>query len=611
VVPRSSPQLLAAVLLLAVALAPASGRAEAEATSLAQVAPEVLAQASAGGKYADLVATFEVPEDEGTYGKFRDYGAWGGGTYRGVPNRPGGFWVYVAPRWYVWRKLAPRVPSEPSPPAPAPSTSPPSAPAPAPAPNVTRPRPDMDERHPARPVERDPSLDGPFGPVHRYLQGKKTGVALSERDAAQGFMVPVIRTSDGGYLFSALRDDRTQADRDLRDRDGNRVYMVGKTVPLLVKLDAGGNVAWERVLKKNGFLDYGAGLVAELKDGHYVAMVPSFVHPGRWPVYRFVALKARSGEVAWERQLRGTGGRNSPAVDTARVTERGTLALEGRIYLEEGSSAVSSWRGEIGADGKLRADRTGPIQDASGGGPVGAWDLDERSRGALFLRSAASGSSSGYRQFLEAYRYALRSQLVLAPPDRQLAPGIGLMIPIIETSGGGTLLVGVRYDGTSEERRAQPSLAGRTRPVVVKLDAAGKPEWERSFEKAGFDAYGAGLAGEAPDGGYLVWIPSYDLATWGFSARFLKLDREGKVLWERPLPVTGSSGRSPEVEKVRLGERGTLLIRGFAYVDATYRTTRTYDGEIDSDGRLLVNELAPAGHKRGTVQLVGPDGKPI
>jgi hypothetical protein len=65
------------------------------------------ARASVGGKYEVLVATVTVPGDVRTYGTFHDYGYWPGGTYAGVSGIPPGYWVYVAPTWYVWKQLAP------------------------------------------------------------------------------------------------------------------------------------------------------------------------------------------------------------------------------------------------------------------------------------------------------------------------------------------------------------------------------------------------------------------------------------------------------------------------------------------------------------------------
>ena len=58
--------------------------------------------ASAHGKYVDLIKTLDVPEDREAYGDFDDYGAWGPGEWAGA-MQPEGYWVYVAPTWYIWR----------------------------------------------------------------------------------------------------------------------------------------------------------------------------------------------------------------------------------------------------------------------------------------------------------------------------------------------------------------------------------------------------------------------------------------------------------------------------------------------------------------------------
>jgi hypothetical protein len=593
----------------AVAFALAAGVAPARATpgleTPGTVEPALLARASANGKYADLVATLEAPEDARTYGELRDYGPWGGGSYRGIPDTPRGYWVYVAPRWYVWRTLAPTIPPRA---APSPSTAAPSPPPPSSGQRPeARTMPETRSPHGPQPA-RDPSLDGPFGPVHRWLQGKPIGMGRSDLDPSLGFMVPLIRPSGGGFLFSALRDDRTEADKERRDRDGARVYVAGKRVPLVVKLDDAGHVEWERSYRKKGFVEYGAGWVAEARNGNFLVMVPSYVHPGRWPVYRFLEVRRSSGEIVWERQLRGSGAHNSPSVNVARLTDRGSLALEGGIYLDEDSSVANHWRGEIAADGRLLVDRSGPMIPRAGDGPVTAVALDDRVRG--WLKDASAGLD-GTPALRLAYVHALRSDVVLAHRDWHVAPKLGWMIPIVQPSHGGMLMVGVKDDRSPEERLAQRWAPRKTRPVVVKLDAEGRMEWERSLERPEFDAYGGGLALEAPDGSYLVMVPSYVLDTWGAVARFLKLSRSGEVLWERALPVIEASRRSPEVEKVRLSERGTLLVRGFAYVDGTYRKLHLYDGEIDADGRIVVHRIGSVRPKPGSTQVVGPDGESL
>ncbi|GEM_PF-4410033 len=58
-------------------------------------------QASANGKYADLLQVMNCPRDQGSYGEFSDYGWWNGGPWCGQSGKAG-YWVWVAPNWYVW-----------------------------------------------------------------------------------------------------------------------------------------------------------------------------------------------------------------------------------------------------------------------------------------------------------------------------------------------------------------------------------------------------------------------------------------------------------------------------------------------------------------------------
>ena len=59
-------------------------------------------KASVEGKYSRLLKVIEVPDDKQSYGEFNDYGYSPSQTYAGHANIPAGYWVYVAPNWYIW-----------------------------------------------------------------------------------------------------------------------------------------------------------------------------------------------------------------------------------------------------------------------------------------------------------------------------------------------------------------------------------------------------------------------------------------------------------------------------------------------------------------------------
>ena len=63
----------------------------------------LLRKASMNGKYGHLLRTVYVPGDRLNYDAFMDFGYWNGGYYAGETSLQAGHWVYVHPRWFVWR----------------------------------------------------------------------------------------------------------------------------------------------------------------------------------------------------------------------------------------------------------------------------------------------------------------------------------------------------------------------------------------------------------------------------------------------------------------------------------------------------------------------------
>src|SRR5882724_3257972 len=55
-------------------------------------------------RYRTLLRRIEVPADRTTYGDFYDYGLWQGTSYAGQNDLPLGYWVYLAPDWYIFKE---------------------------------------------------------------------------------------------------------------------------------------------------------------------------------------------------------------------------------------------------------------------------------------------------------------------------------------------------------------------------------------------------------------------------------------------------------------------------------------------------------------------------
>jgi len=67
-------------------------------------------EASVNGKYSNMIQILNCPSDSGQYGEFKDYGYWGGGAWCGDQGKPG-YWVWVAPNWYVWADKGRQIPA--------------------------------------------------------------------------------------------------------------------------------------------------------------------------------------------------------------------------------------------------------------------------------------------------------------------------------------------------------------------------------------------------------------------------------------------------------------------------------------------------------------------
>jgi hypothetical protein len=76
------------------------------ATSSSAAEPsDVPERASANGKYRELIQVVNCPSHVEKWGEFNDYGHWGGGPWCGQTGKEG-YWVWLAPKWYVWAEKA-------------------------------------------------------------------------------------------------------------------------------------------------------------------------------------------------------------------------------------------------------------------------------------------------------------------------------------------------------------------------------------------------------------------------------------------------------------------------------------------------------------------------
>ncbi len=72
------------------------------ATRVYKIPANALRSSNADGRYSVLLQKLSCPSDAAKYGPSGDYGYWGGGQWCGQAGRSG-YWVWVAPNWYIWQ----------------------------------------------------------------------------------------------------------------------------------------------------------------------------------------------------------------------------------------------------------------------------------------------------------------------------------------------------------------------------------------------------------------------------------------------------------------------------------------------------------------------------
>lgn len=122
--PKSVFLLLGALAAAGVSLAggresynPSSAGVNEARPALAGAPPTAAVPQPAGGprsRYRTLLRKLAAPDDRTAYGDFCDFGYWAGTRYRGQQDLPPGYWVYLAPDWYIFKEEGSGTPPPPA-----------------------------------------------------------------------------------------------------------------------------------------------------------------------------------------------------------------------------------------------------------------------------------------------------------------------------------------------------------------------------------------------------------------------------------------------------------------------------------------------------------------
>ena len=327
----------------------------------------------------------------------------------------------------------------------------------------------------------------------------------------------------------------------------------------VMRLDDKGNLLWRRTFDEHE--RDSADVIAPAPDGGFVvagSMIPEdpFDGPGGW-IYR---LDGRGLKI-WEYLLPGEGDIRPTAIMT--TSDHG-FVMVGEFTREEGSRGVNHdayllklnakgvkiWERMLGGD---RADSLKSIAPASGGGFVLAGYTESKGAGetdAWLLRLDSRGRDTWNRTFGGA--------------------GFDGFLSLAKASDGGIAMGGVnRSKG-----------GGLAKAWVVRLDRKGEKKWERAF--GGGREMALAIAATDGDGLVLAGLTQSQGSRLDDDLLVARLDGKGNLLWKRAL----GGSQNDTATAILILPDGEILLAGFTRSKGRGRAD-AWILRLDGQGKVL------------------------
>jgi len=301
----------------------------------------------------------------------------------------------------------------------------------------------------------------------------------------------ILPTKDGGYIFSGLA----------YSNDGDISNQIGTADCWVVKIDASGNIEWEKSYSSGGVSE--PSEIVQAEDGGYVVAASGSIQD-----FWFFKIDGQ-GNLEWEKFY---GGSKQERLSKIRQTPDKGFILAGGSYSNDGD--VTGHHGAV-----MFAD---------------FWIVKTDSLGDLQWQKSLGGSF-----YDEAFN-------------------------VLVTSDGGYLAAGVSKSNDWDVSGHHGLVGTSIDTWVVKLDGQGNILWSRSLGgSANFDRAFAYLSETAEgdyilagqtdsDDGDLLGISKGDWDCW-----ILKLDNAGAILWQK---VLGGSGTDAINDMVKTTDGGFAMV---------------------------------------------------
>ncbi|MCP4699449.1 MAG: PKD domain-containing protein [Gammaproteobacteria bacterium] len=414
----------------------------------------------------------------------------------------------------------------------------------------------------------------------------------------------MVQTSDGGYALAGNSDSKSASwimklDANL-NQEWQQISGTGDFYSIIqtsdggfaaltsgvrvVKLDAGGNIEWDKGFRYNSQATSAYSIVQTADGGFVVAGTTSRTVSSSTTRYYdqniWVIKLDNSGNAVWEK-IHSKGTYDRDYANAVIQTADGGFAIAGSsTYYRKYNSTTTSypyndWILKLDSDGVLKWNKSygGSEYDQ-------AYDIVQTSDGGFAVAGYTNSDGAGNSDFW-VYKLSNNGNLVW---DKTFGgTGSEQARSIIQTSDGGFAAAG--YTNSKGE--------GGTDYWVVKLDGGGSLIWDKTLGGASADdAYTivqtaddsfavAGYTQSKGAGGYDGWFikfmptPPLVLSSIGPSAA------NGKTPLEVTFTSTFSGGKPPYIYAWEFGDGGTADIAEPSY---TYNTAGTFSASLTITG---------------------------
>ncbi|MBI3147992.1 MAG: IPTL-CTERM sorting domain-containing protein [Betaproteobacteria bacterium] len=297
----------------------------------------------------------------------------------------------------------------------------------------------------------------------------------------------LVQTTDGGFAVAGITSS----------------FGAGSSEAWVVKLDAGGNLLWNRVIG-NADADDFWGLAAT-SDGGVIAA--GSTRPGGGTYDGWLVKLSSAGAVTWQRRYTGAGG---DAFSQVRQTADGGYVAVG--YTDSFGAAYDLW--------VVKTDPSGAItwqRNYGGAGDDFAYDVRQTSDGGYIVAGTTDsfgyGANDGWVLKLDASGNVTwqRSYGDAAPANADGFYGVR------QTSEGGYIVSGWTNIGST----------GSDDAWLMKLDGSGNITWQRAFGTSSFDY--STMVTQTADGGYALSGTTAGFGAGSNDAWLIKCDSGGNL----------------------------------------------------------------------------------